>query len=400
VGGYHLQLLRDRLAILYNSLELVTYKLSLGGPGGELVSLTWDRTRQLPSKELLAIPEIVRERSSGAFRASTARAAAVSVLGSKKNFGIDMFEPPNDTLRPLNSQMLSFSEEIFVTVGFWDQSFKVHNMDSLKEAFVSFEFPNRATCVAVAQDTIAIGSIRGSVTLWHHETESTLQIFQETLRFAGGGAAPPATSRASIAGAEMSPGDRRSMRSSISGGANNFVSKQAGRKVTPLAVLHCGTDCITAVRCSLELGIVAAGTAAGDVFLHSLDGTFLRKIACCNGGSVSLLESSTIGHIVVHSRTTMSLQVYWVNGQCIAQIEPQERIESIAIGKNGAYCVCGSANGLLSFRSLKNLEEFKVVYELSSYGPIRSIALSPDEDFVWVLSKRRLSLAFWNKEPG
>ena len=64
--------------------------------------------------------------------------------------------------------------------------------------------------------------------------------------------------------------------------------------------------------------------------------------------------------IVAHSRETLDLRLFWVNGQALASIKVPEPMLCMVSGPNlgnPSVFLCGTGDGQVSIRTLWNLEE-------------------------------------------
>lgn len=130
---------------------------------------------------------------------------------------------------------------------------------------------------------------------------------------------------------------------------------------------------ITAIYYSSDIDIVFSASASGLLCLHSVrQGLYLRSITALLGHHVKVILSTSSGYLVVYSSSHKKLYLFWINGQILKTIEVGDvRIESLAVNGFSTILVCGMADGTLVFRTLWDLEEVHRMDNLRIHGSIR-----------------------------
>jgi thioredoxin reductase len=164
----------------------------------------------------------------------------------------------------------------------------------------------------------------------------------------------------------------------------------AGATFTEPEVAHVGVYGheaeVTSVAISTELGLAVTGAANGALHIHTVaHGTFVRSVAGAmaeRGAPVrALLLSSTAAQVVAAQHTAIHL--FSVNGVsiCRASTNGGERINAMAVTADARVLVCGGTSGVLSIRSMADLQEVQRM-DQRQYGPIYSLALSAENQYI------------------
>ena len=175
-----------------------------------------------------------------------------------------------------------------VSCGYWDNSLRVHNVDTLKEVACSTSpHVGMITCVHADKQggrTIVTGGSDGTCRVWLLESPQLFSCFEDDLRPKG---------------------------------VDDVISDPN------LVCVHvlCGHQSpVTAIYYSSDLDLVMSGSKDGIVCLHSASrGEFIRAINRLQGESIDVLFISPQGYLVVHSWSVLKVLVFWTNGQLLSE---------------------------------------------------------------------------------
>lgn len=262
--------------------------------------------------------------------------------------GVDKSDEPSNSIMDASFFLMS--------VGYYDQSIKVHSMDSLQlHSSINGLHRGQITCIQASIDgtVVATGSEDGTVAVWVVDYED----------FA-----------TSIADGVVYPGDVRSQ--------EEFLQC--------CHVLLGHTTPITCVAVCTKLDVVVSGSRDGSICLHNIrSGRFVRsfhidavsqkvKNMCAgNGIPVSKLAIHSDGIFVAYL-CDGSLHVITVNGHRLASKNIGDRLNSVSICPQSTSLVTGGEQGMAQIWSLHDLDT-KCSIDVSSYGRITSMLLIPSE---------------------
>jgi WD40 repeat protein len=132
----------------------------------------------------------------------------------------------------------------------------------------------------------------------------------------------------------------------------------------------CGHEtAVISVSYSSDMDLILSGSVDGLICLHSArKGKLIRSIHHMQGASVDVITLISSGYVVAHSWETLELHLFWINGQALMMIKLAYRIECIVCNANSAnVIVCGCSDGVVSFRTVWNLEEIHSIAPNDSY---------------------------------
>ena len=287
--------------------------------------------------------------------------------------GVDKSDEPSSSIVDTSFFLMS--------IGYYDQSIKVHSTDSLQlHSSINGLHRGQISCIQASTDgtVVVTGGEDGTVALWVVDYED----------FA-----------TSIADGVVQPGDERSQ--------EEFLQC--------CHVLLGHTTPISCIAVCTKLDVVVSGAQDGSICLHNIrSGRFVRsfhidavsqkvKNMCAgNGIPVSKLAIHSDGIFVAHL-CDGSLHVITVNGHHLASKNVGEVLNSILICPQSASIITGGEKGLVQMWNLHDLGE-KCAIDVSSYGRITSMLLipsetSPETQFLCVGSENGLlSVVFQSQE--
>eukprot|EP01041_Mallomonas_annulata_P003576 gene3576-7109_t len=239
-----------------------------------------------------------------------------------------------------------------VSCGYWDNTVKVHALDSLKElASVSGGHLGPITCLQLGADshTLITGGADGTCRVWVLED-------------------------ASIA-------------SAMSEESSLPIDDDSDPTLVCVHIL-CGHDSpVRAISYSHDHDLLLSGSQSGTLCVHTIrKGNCIRTISDLEGITADVLLLTSPGYLVVHSWTDLSLHLFWLNGQHKLRIEVPVRIECLAVNGTGNVLVCGLSDGRLSLRTLWDLQEQHVL-DVTAHGAIRFLRFTEDVQFLLVGSE-------------
>ena len=175
-----------------------------------------------------------------------------------------------------------------ISCGFWDNSLRVHTIDTLKEMACSTGgHAGIISCVHADKQggrTLITGDSDGTCRVWLMESPQLVSCFEDDLKPKG------------VDDLVMDP---------------NIICVH----------VLCGHQSpVTAIYYSSDLDLVLSGSQDGIICLHSASrGEFIRMINRLQGESIDVLFISPQGYIIVHSWSAAKVMVFWVNGQLLSE---------------------------------------------------------------------------------
>lgn len=164
----------------------------------------------------------------------------------------------------------------------------------------------------------------------------------------------------------------------------------------PRHILYGHDDEVTCLAVDADVDVVISGSKDATCIVHSLQqGKYIRSIKHPNNGRLELISlSRESGCIVMFSRDDLMLHTFSLNGKLMASCDACDIPYCMII--HNEHVLYGGEKGFVWIRKLHNL---KLVAKLEtnnknsansseqyfkSASPVRSIAISPDDKFVFV----------------
>lgn len=189
-----------------------------------------------------------------------------------------------------------FGQSRVVSCGYWDNSLKIHSVDSLKEVASSSGHLGAISCVQLGYQgghTIITGGVDGTCRVWVLEKPSLAAAFTPENYYGEYSMADTETQTSTSEAA-------------VSGASN------------PLVCVHvlCGHQHpVKCISYSTDLDIVMSGSVSGLLCMHSVrKGAFIRSIKHTVGSSVDLVLVTSPGYLVAYCGDSQ-MHLFWVNGQ-------------------------------------------------------------------------------------
>lgn len=190
------------------------------------------------------------------------------------------------------------------TCGYWDDSLKVHMVDSLRETASSAGHIGGITCLGTGSyfgTLLVTGGADSTVRVWVVE-KPNLATALSSEPFYG----EPLPEELSVAAASTSD------------------AQSSG--LTCVHVLCGHSASLSCLSLSIELDVIFSAGSDGLLCLHTLrKGQYVRTIMAMIGASVDVVLATTPGYLVAHSWSTLQVQIFWVNGQYLASTTMEER---------------------------------------------------------------------------
>lgn len=241
-----------------------------------------------------------------------------------------------------------------ISCGYWDNTLKVHSLDSLKEIASSTGGHNGSiTCVQLSQEqfpTLVTGGNDGTIRVWVVECPSL----------------------AAALAREVSN------------------ESEAASAETVLAVVHVlwgHNSSITALSYNIDLDIVFSGSEFGKLCIHTVSkGQFIRSMDDMVGAPIDVVLATTPGYLVAHSFKDLSIHLFWINGQHRAATYAAVKTPTFAVNSHSNVLVCGGVDGLILLRTLWNLETLYQI-DLSAHLGITSLCFTDDYQYLLIGSE-------------
>ncbi|KAJ5075155.1 beach domain-containing protein [Anaeramoeba ignava] len=215
------------------------------------------------------------------------------------------------------------NEKIFLSCGYWDNSFKLSNTENAKLIQSINHHKDIVTCLAIDGDILVTGSRDTTVAVW------------------------------------------------------KLNLKEGKVDEKPTKILYGHDDEVSCIALSCELDIVVSGSKDGSCIIHNLSsGIYYKSIFLSQDLSfkipVSMLKLSTEGHILVFSENDRTLRLFSVNGNLICLKSISENIIDWRLTQNSQYLIIGSERGIIDVLELVN---FNLVQSYEFNQTVKSLCL-------------------------
>eukprot|EP00003_Mantamonas_plastica_P020206 TRINITY_DN3266_c0_g1_i2.p1 TRINITY_DN3266_c0_g1~~TRINITY_DN3266_c0_g1_i2.p1 ORF type:complete len:326 (-),score=111.23 TRINITY_DN3266_c0_g1_i2:81-1058(-) len=250
------------------------------------------------------------------------------ILGARNRIGVALNADINI---PNQCFQLSIDGKTLFSCGYWDDTFKVHQVDNSKLVQSITSHKDVVTCLALGQfgKTLVTGSRDTTLLVWEMKTSGGMTTVNERVKH----------------------------------------------------VLSGHDDEVTCVTVSNELDIVASGSKDGSVIIHTLrQGNYVRSMFHPQNRAINLLTVSGDGLVIAYSWDDLLLHVYSINGKHLYKSDTYERLTAIAVSKDG-YLVTGGEKCTVVIRELPGLE---VVHKYVVKSPVSSLTITPDQNNLMV----------------
>jgi hypothetical protein len=270
--------------------------------------------------------------------------------------------------RTLSSKQVSLSlcdlltQSRLLSCGYWDNAFKLHNLESMKEVcsqtvghlggvtvlgqsssvqsnsnFFSSSNTNyysssgSASAAYTAQQLLLSGGVDGTIRVWILEkpmlaTSIKQNQFQtETLSEDLVGFLTTNTSiSGSTAGGGLSTATPSMSGVSSPSGLSSDCS--SGSAIECLHVLHGHSSAVQCLSFCSDMDVVLSGGSDGLLCLHTVrQGAFVRCMYEFLGSAVDVVLAASSGHLLAHSWATQQLGLYWMNGEHMLTVTTDDK---------------------------------------------------------------------------
>lgn len=186
-------------------------------------------------------------------------------------------------------------QERILTSGYWDNTLKLHAMDTLREIeSVNGGHVGEITCMALGSDRqlLVTGGKDCTCRMWVVENTTMASFVSDAI---WGSASPP-------------------------------FGVEPNEALVPIHILWGHNSPITAVCYSSHHDLVLSGGLNGIMCLHSArKGKFIRSIHLLQEKQISLLGISELGYLVAYSASDCSLNIIWINGDPLVTLSNMPR---------------------------------------------------------------------------
>lgn len=355
-----IHVLSDQVLAVYADMSIGTYKWF---PTSKTNRLRMDKLRPMSRRELStsraaikrgsAIPQDKLEQSC---RAVGNWSFAATIGGNAKE------ELRRKAVLTSGSRLIASSEITLasaetacslISCGYWDDTVKAHSIESLRPV-ASETGGHRGTirCLAVGQDggLMVTGGQDCTCRVWVIEHPD--------------------------------------MAIALSDGYVQTVlgaSNDGGQVLSCCHVLWGHTSAVTCVGLDSDLDAVVSGSQSGDLCVHTIRrGEFVRSyrppalVAGTSAGAVKKVALDTTGNMVVHMEDH-GLHAYTVNAVRLSWTNAGEELYDMKICSGGEFLVTGGKRCQVLIRTVVDLNHVCSMLDLTKHGPIRCIALTPDD---------------------
>ncbi len=191
-----------------------------------------------------------------------------------------------------------------VSCGYWDNSLKIHGVESLKEvASTSNGHLGAITCVQLGYQgghTVITGGADGTCRVWILEKPSLAAAFTP----------------------ESYYGEYSMTETEAQQQASEATISAPASPLTCVHILSGHQHPVRSISYSTDLDAVLSGSVSGLLCLHSVrKGSYIRSITHMLGTSADLVLASAPGYLVSHSWSDLRMHLYWINGQHLASVQ-------------------------------------------------------------------------------
>lgn len=239
-----------------------------------------------------------------------------------------------------------------ISIGYWDNSIKIHSLDNLKDIGNSSQGINIAntnignssltplyqnqpgnspmTCIQIAYQcgtTIITGNMDGTCRVWILENPTIAMSYADR-----SSSDYDLNTNDNIMTSDSQNGLTSTSQSSnfTNAGSNSstFSSNlnSTSANIQNTGILQCVRSLfghqtsVTAINYNGDLDVLLSASSSGLLCLHSVrQGNFLRSIYSLLGHEIDRVLVSSQGYLVVHSKSHLQLRLFWINCQSLAE---------------------------------------------------------------------------------
>jgi hypothetical protein len=254
--------------------------------------------------------------------------------------GYSILDTCSNGLNPMSAKFIAFhegenlSQARIISCGYWDNTIKVHALDSFKEIVsVSSGHLGAITCLEKGSGQMLVtGGFDGTIRVWVLEKPALASAFRQESFYAEplptieelnqiNANNSLSTSSATLKTA-VNP-------SALTTAANAAAASDADGNPSGLSCIYvlCGhSSPISALSYSADLDVVLSGGSDGLLCVHTVRrGQYVRCMNEMIGSSIDMVLATNAGYLIAHSWTSLQTRVYWINGQLLHTIHLEDR---------------------------------------------------------------------------
>lgn len=252
------------------------------------------------------------------------------------------------------------------SIGYWDNSIKVHHIDSgrlyasssLSTAIGLGGHRSQVNCIAVGCDgsTLVSGGEDGTLRVWMLDRDAAVVTLSEDTVETG-----HADSLGSFASLVLESADNvNSLTSVVAASTTRDVAMFGEGSIRCAHVLWGCDSPVVSVAMDCSLDVAVAGCADGTISLHTITGgKFIWRsqppVDSFGGANVVTIDARS-GDILAHSWQARTLSLYTINGVLKTSIASVDSHNVVQFTTDGTLLVCGGSNGIVSFLARPNLK--------------------------------------------
>eukprot|EP01156_Anaeramoeba_ignava_P023529 Anaeramoba_ignava/c21607_g1_i1.p1 GENE.c21607_g1_i1~~c21607_g1_i1.p1 ORF type:complete len:1101 (-),score=335.69 c21607_g1_i1:108-3410(-) len=226
------------------------------------------------------------------------------------------------------SGIFALSGSLLASCGYWDNSFKITNVQSMETTQSIVKHSNIVTCLAFVGSVLVTGSKDTTTIVWSLNSKDLVN-------------------------------------------------------TTPTHVLSGHDDEVTCVDFSPEFDVVVSGSKDGTCIIYTLrSGKYVRTIHSPTSHAFSMVKISPDSDIVTFSEQDMSIRLYSINGQFLKEVSSSQILYCWTITKNSRFLITGGKQGFIHIRRLHDL---RLVESFDLKNPVNFIALNDSESYLIAL---------------
>ena len=239
--------------------------------------------------------------------------------------------------RKKSTLLVDISSTRIASCGYWDNSIRVHALDTLREvASTTSGHVGAITCIQmdkVNHHTLVTGGVDGTCRVWLLENSSAVHTFFEN-------------------------------------------APQKDLYNMPLFCVHvlCGHHSpVSAISFSIDLDMVFSASSDGSLCLHTVrSGEFVRMISMPCGLPVDVVYIAPQGYLISHSWNDLKVNLFWINGPKLCSVRVSAKIECFISNSQSDVLVCGATDCSLSFLKLSDLSLLNSI-DISDCGGVKCL---------------------------
>ncbi|KAJ5068516.1 beige/beach-related [Anaeramoeba ignava] len=321
----------SRLVIFDAQRNLTTYRWCSTNPvvnssENSTTSFAINKDENNPPKNNEIIPQINEQIKPSIQQSQSQQNSLIELDSAMKNtrrkVGVSF-----SFMLPKNNRRFAIStnEKIIFSCGYWDNSFKLNQLDTTK-LVQSIEYhKDVVTCLSFHKNTLVTGSRDTTVAVWRFSSKT------------------------------------------------NTVNEK------PRHVLFGHDDNVTCVDVNEDLDIIISASQDGSCIMHTLRrGRYVRTIRVDPQTDVpiSSVYITAVGDVIIYCEKSSTLWLFSINGKNLLSIRLNSSVRSFLFTQNGDFAFCGMENGAIHILRISDL---KIIQSLFFHSPVLSLSFSQDE---------------------